>query len=164
MVIGSCIPLAALTRIQKWTGRRGIPFVYWLQDIQGRAIHDLLGRKFGFPGRVLGSWAYIWEQCMIERSHVVITIAHGHESELPTSVRRAGRFTLLENWANIEDIPVFSHANDWTVRHSLDKTVNIVYSGTLGLKHDLGTFLTLAAAVHYREDVRIVVVSSGASG
>ncbi len=161
VVVGSCIPLAALTRIQNWTRRRGIPFVYWLQDIQGRAIHDLLGRKLGFPGRVLGSFAYIWEQYMIERSRFVITIARGHERELPSSVLRDQRFALLENWADIEDLPVFPPANAWAARHNLDKTLNIVYSGTLGLKHDLATFLNLASAFRNRPDVRIVVVSTG---
>ncbi len=161
VIVGCCIPLAALTRVQSWALRRKIPFIYWLQDIQGRAMHDLLGRKLGFTGRALGSFAYVWEQHMIERSRMVITIARDHERELPAAVRREKRFALLENWADIEDIPVCPPANDWAAHHKLDKTVNIVYSGTLGLKHDLNTFLKLATAFRDRADVRIVVVSSG---
>jgi colanic acid biosynthesis glycosyl transferase WcaI len=161
VIVGCCIPLAALTRVQSWAVRRKIPFIYWLQDIQGRAMHDLLGRQLGFTGRALGSFAYVWEQHMIAKSRMVITIARGHERELPASVRREQRFALLENWADIEDIPVCPPANEWAGRHKLDKTVNIVYSGTLGLKHDLNTFLKLAAAFRHRPAVRIVVVSSG---
>lgn len=161
VVVGSCIPLAALTRIQNWAIRQRIPFVYWLQDIQGRAIHDLLGRKLGFPGRVLGSFAYIWEQHMVERSRIAITIARGHERELPPAVRRQQRFALLENWANIEEIPLHSPANNWAARRHLDKSLNIVYSGTLGLKHDIGLFVQLACGFRNRPDVRVVVVSSG---
>jgi len=161
VIVGSCIPLAALTRIQNWALRRRVSFVYWLQDIQGRAIHDLLGRALGFPGRVLGSFAYIWEQHMIDRSQMAITIARGHERELPHTVRCQQRFALLENWANVEEIPVCSRANDWAALHGLDKSLNIIYSGTLGLKHDLGLFLQLAKKFCNRQNVRIVVVSSG---
>jgi glycosyltransferase involved in cell wall biosynthesis len=93
----------------------------------------------------------------------VITIAHAHEEFLPPQVRNAGRFTTLENWANIEDIPPLPNQNDWSVRHRLDTTVNILYSGTLGFKHDLKVFPALAAAFRDRPNVRVVVVSSGAA-
>jgi len=160
-VIVSCVPLVAVTRIQKWTLRRGIPLIYWLQDLQGRAIHELLGRKLGLPGRALGSFAHLWEQHILEKSRMVITIAAGHEHALPASVLQSHRYSLLENWANIEEIPQFPVANEWSHRHGIDKTLNIIYSGTLGLKHDTTAFLSLAASLRDKSDVRIIVVSSG---
>jgi colanic acid biosynthesis glycosyl transferase WcaI len=160
-VIVSCVPLAAVTRIQKWAEHRGIPLIYWLQDLQGRAIHDLLGRKLGLPGRVLGSFAYLWEQHILEKSRMVITIADGHERDLPLTVRQAERYVLLENWGNIEEFPQFRHDNAWAVQHGLDKTLNVLYSGTLGLKHDLSAFISVALSFRDRSDVRVVVVSSG---
>jgi glycosyltransferase involved in cell wall biosynthesis len=160
-VIVSCAPITVVTRIQNWARRKNIPFIYWLQDLQGHAIHGLLGRKVGLPGRVLGSFAYIWEQQLLDRSSMVITIAAGHEKELPPAVLATGRYALLENWANIEEFPVFPVDNDWSASQGLNRTQNIVYSGTLGLKHDLGVFTSLASAFRQRPDVRIVVVSSG---
>jgi colanic acid biosynthesis glycosyl transferase WcaI len=160
-IVVSCVPMAAVTKIQAWALRRRIPFIYWLQDIQGRAIHDLLGRKFGLPGKALGAFALLWEQQMLERSRMVITIARSHERELPDSVRTEGRFALLENWAEVEDFPVLSMANAWSARHGLDRTRNILYSGTLGLKHDLNVFIALAEHFRQETDVRVVVVSSG---
>jgi len=161
IVISSCIPIAALTAIQSWTHRRRIPFVYWLQDLQGRAIHDLLGRKLGFPGRVLGSFAHVWEQHMISRSQMVINIAREHARELPHLVRREDRYAVLENWANVEEIPQYPSANAWSQCYGLSHSQNLVYSGTLGLKHDLPLFLQLAEQLGSRKDVRVVVVSSG---
>ena len=124
-------------------------------------MHDLLGRKFGMLGRVLGSFAHVWEQQILEKSELVITIAAGHERELPLAVRKAHRYATLENWANIEEFPEFPIQNDWSNKHGLDKTHNTIYSGTLGLKHDLETFLVLASHFTTRKDIRIVVVSSG---
>jgi glycosyltransferase involved in cell wall biosynthesis len=153
--------MVAVTRIYNWCRHRRIPAVYWLQDLQGQAIHDLLGRRFGLPGKALGAFAELWEHQMLEESRMVITIAPGHESELPEKVRNEGRYELLENWANIEDFPPLPAANEWSERHGLDRTRNVLYSGTLGLKHDLNVFLSLAASFHSKPDVRVVVVSSG---
>jgi glycosyltransferase involved in cell wall biosynthesis len=160
-IVLSTVPLAAVARIQRWAQSRRVPIIYWLQDLQGRAIHDLLGRKFGLPGRVLGSFAYLWEQHILEQSRMVITIAEGHERELPLSVRQNQNYALLENWANIEEFPQFPVDNDWSGCYGLAKTQNVIYSGTLGLKHELSMFLTLASSFRDRSDVRIVVVSSG---
>jgi colanic acid biosynthesis glycosyl transferase WcaI len=160
-VIVSCMPLAAVSRVQRWAERHGIALIYWLQDLQGRAIHDLLGRKLGMPGRVLGSFAYIWEQHILEKSRMVITIAEGHRRELPLAIRQSERYALLENWANIEEFPRFPVANDWSIARGLDKTLNVIYSGTLGLKHDLSSFISLASYFLDRTDVRVIVISSG---
>jgi colanic acid biosynthesis glycosyl transferase WcaI len=160
-IVVSCVPMTAVTKIQAWALRRGVPFIYWLQDIQGRAIHDLLGRKLGLPGKALGAFALLWEQQMLERSRMVITIARSHESELPDSVRTEGRYALLENWAEVEDFPLLPTANSWSARHGLDRTRNILYSGTLGLKHDLNVFTALAEHFRDEPDVRVVIVSSG---
>jgi colanic acid biosynthesis glycosyl transferase WcaI len=160
-VIVSCVPLYAVTRIQSWAKLHAIPLIYWLQDLQGRAIHDLLGRKFGLAGRAVGSVARMWEQRILSRSDMVITITAGHERELPDGIRRNQRFSLLENWANIEEIPELPASNHWAVGNALHNTKNILYSGTLGYKHDLAMFLTLAAAFRHRPDIRIVLVSSG---
>jgi colanic acid biosynthesis glycosyl transferase WcaI len=160
-IVISCVPLTAVTRIQFWARRHGVPLIYWLQDLQGRAMHELLGAKLGFPGRVIGSFADLWEQEVLERSRMVITIAPGHDAALPQTVRRQGRYALLENWANIDELPVLDTSNDWSRRFGLDRTKNVVYAGTLGMKHDLRIFGTMAAAFKHLSDVRVVVVSSG---
>lgn len=162
-IVASCLPITVVAKVQSWARRRHIPFVYWLQDLQGIAIAELLGKRLGHAGQALGWMAKNLELAFLRRSDHVITIAHAHEAFLPSQVRNAGRFTTLENWANIEDIPPLPNQNDWSVRHRLDSTVNILYSGTLGFKHDLKVFPALAAAFRDCPGVRIVVVSSGAA-
>jgi glycosyltransferase involved in cell wall biosynthesis len=121
----------------------------------------LLGSKFGFLGRVAGSFADILEQQILERSRLVITIAAEHEHVLPAAVRYEHRCAVLENWANIDELPVLEPDNQWSRRFGLHLTRNIVYSGTLGMKHDLGSFVKLAHAFKDLADVRVVIVSSG---
>jgi colanic acid biosynthesis glycosyl transferase WcaI len=162
-IICSCLPLPVMGRIQAWARRRRIPCVYWLQDLQGTAIAELLGKRLGIAGRAVGSIAKSLEHRMLERSDHIITIATQHEQLLPRQVRNNKRFTLLENWANIEEIPVLSRNNAWAAQHGLDRTTNIVYSGTLGFNHDLRVFPVLASALRSNPDARVVVVSSGAA-
>jgi glycosyltransferase involved in cell wall biosynthesis len=162
-IVASCLPLSVVAKIQSWARRRRIPFVYWLQDLQGIAIAELLGKRLGAAGQAAGWFAKNLELTFLKRSDHVITIARAHESFLPSAVRKAERFTTLENWANIEDIPELPRNNEWAVAAGLDRTRNILYSGTLGFKHDLGAFLSLASAFAGEPDVRIVVVSSGAA-
>lgn len=162
-IVASCLPITVVAKVQSWARGRHIPFVYWLQDLQGVAIAELLGKRLGHAGHVLGWLAKNVELAFLRRSNHVITIAYAHEEFLPAQIRNTGRFTTLENWANIEDIPRLPKGNDWSIRHRLDNTVNIVYSGTLGFKHDLKVFPALATAFRDRPDVRIVVVSSGAA-
>jgi colanic acid biosynthesis glycosyl transferase WcaI len=162
-IICSCLPLPVMGRIQAWARRRRIPCVYWLQDLQGTAIAELLGRRLGIAGRGVGTIAKRLEHRMLERSDHIITIAPQHEQLLPRQIRDGKRFTLLENWANIEEIPVLSTNNGWAAQHGLNRTTNIVYSGTLGFKHDLRVFPALASALRHNPDARVVVVSSGAA-
>jgi colanic acid biosynthesis glycosyl transferase WcaI len=160
-IICSCTPLPVALKLQEWARRKGVPFVYWLQDLQGRAISQLLSQRFGIAGSAAGSLGNIVEQRMLSRCDYVITIADGHQDCLPASVRRNSRFGLLRNWANIEQIPQAPVQNAWSLRHGLADTTNIIYSGTLGMKHDLWVFPALAWEFRNRPDVRIVVVSSG---
>lgn len=162
-IICSCLPLPVMGRIQTWARRRRLPCVYWLQDLQGTAIAELLGKRLGIAGRAVGNIATRLERRMLERSAHIITIAPQHEQLLPRQVRENQRFTLLENWANIEEIPVLPAKNDWAAQHGLNRTTNIIYSGTLGFKHDLRVFPALASALRHNRGARVVVVSSGSA-
>jgi glycosyltransferase involved in cell wall biosynthesis len=137
--------------------------VYWLQDLQGRAIEQLLTKKLGTLGRLAGRIASRYEQRLLRQSRRVITIAPGHDRYLPESVLNQDRFDLLENWCDPDDVPLVSRSTEWSRSQSLHNTLNVVYSGTLGLKHDLPVFIALAENCRNDRDVRIVIVSSGAA-
>jgi glycosyltransferase involved in cell wall biosynthesis len=160
-ILTSCAPLSVVPRLQGYAASRGIPFLYWLQDLQGRAIGEVFKGKVPLLGKSVGRLAEQFESQLLEKSRFVITIAQGHANSLPESVRREKRFELLENWANIEDVPLESHANEWAQQHGLAETRNVIYSGTLGFKHDWMAFIDLAKALRHRSDVRVVLVSSG---
>jgi glycosyltransferase involved in cell wall biosynthesis len=162
-ILCSCLPLTVIRKIQAWARSSNTRLIYWLQDLQGTAIAELLGKRLGLAGRMFGRVARAVENRALENSRYVITIAREHESLLPAKIRGENRFACLENWANLEQIPVLPAGNKWALRHGLHRTVNIVYSGTLGFKHDLQVFPALASSFRHNPDIRIVIVSSGAA-
>ena len=55
-------------------------------------------------------------------------------------------------WPPLEELPVVAKDNDWSRRHGFDRTMNLMYAGTLGTKHNPETLVALAE--HFRERAR----------
>ena len=151
-------PQAALLRACR---RHGARFVFWLQDIHSTAISDLLRSKLPVLGAGIGRY-YSWiERSLLRRSDEIIVITEDFLSTL----RRWGipeeQLHVIHNWAPVDDVPTLPKNNVWARAYGLEKTFNLVYSGTLGLKHNPDLLLQLAH--HFKEDpgVRVVVVSEG---
>ena len=66
------------------------------------------------------------------------------------------------NWAPLDEIVPVDRKNDWAVENQLDDTLTLLYSGTLGLKHNPALLVALAREVRDQgKDVRLVVVNEG---
>ena len=68
---------------------------------------------------------------------------------------------VIHNWAPLEDIPVLPRSNRWAREHGLEDKLCLLYSGTLGMKHNPDLLLQLAVRLRERKNVLIVVVSEG---
>jgi len=68
---------------------------------------------------------------------------------------------LLPELAPLAELPSRPRDNEWARRHGLDGRRVLLYSGTLGLKHDPGLLLHLSLAFRDEPDVLVVVVSEG---
>lgn len=74
----------------------------------------------------------------------------------------ADKVTVIPNWAPLDEIVPTERKNDWSIEHELDDVPTMVYSGTLGLKHNPALLVRLARAVHDAgTPVRLVVVNEG---
>ncbi len=69
---------------------------------------------------------------------------------------------MIPNWAPLEEIQPVTRANDWSHEHGLDEVRTLLYSGTLGLKHDPALLVALARQViDAGQPVQLVVVNQG---
>jgi colanic acid biosynthesis glycosyl transferase WcaI len=161
VVICSNTPLAALQILQDECRRRGIPFVFWLMDLYGIAIHSILRRKIPLLGEIVGRF-YIWlEERQLRKSDKVVLISEGFRCALDRWGIRRDRVEVMPLWAPLEELPLRPKANPWSIRHGLENSTNIIYSGTLGMKHNPAALVELARRYRDHPDVRLIVISEG---
>lgn len=147
--------------------RRALPprlrVVWWLQDIYSLGIRSVLNRKLPLAGTLVGAIYRGKERRFAWRADHIVSIT----PDFVPFLRRLGvapsRITVIENWAPVDEITPRPHDNAWKREQGLCGKTVILYSGTLGLKHDPG--LLSRAALHFqnrkRDDIALVVATQG---
>jgi colanic acid biosynthesis glycosyl transferase WcaI len=161
VVIGSNNPLDAQRALQEACRSAGVRFVFWLQDIYSVAINHVMRRKLPVLGDVIGAYYTHLERELLRRSDVVVAITEDFIPIIKGWGVHEKRCTVIRNWAPLESISPMDKDNAWSRAQGLvDKRV-VLYSGTLGLKHDPLLLVDLAESLRSREDTIVVVVSEG---
>ncbi len=157
----SNVPLLAHACLARRLSRRGIPMVFWQQDIYSEAIGATARNRLPIVGRVIARLAARVERTIAQRSAAIVAIS-------PTFVERLGAWgvahktTVVPNWAPIDELPVRPRRNQWSDRMGLRGRPVVLYSGTLGLKHDPSILALISAQLRVSHpDARLVVVSEG---
>jgi colanic acid biosynthesis glycosyl transferase WcaI len=68
---------------------------------------------------------------------------------------------VIENWAPLDEITPRARDNAWAQAQGLVGREVVLYTGTLGMKHDPAQLLALARALQKRKDATLVVTSEG---
>ncbi len=157
----SNVPLLAHSVLARRLARRGVPMVFWHQDIYSEAIGAAARRRLPLLGRLVARVADHLERTIARRSAAVVAIS-------PIFLERlsvwgvAHKSTVVPNWAPIDELPVCAADNDWSERMGLRGHPVVLYSGTLGLKHDPSILALIADRLRVSHpEARVVVVSEG---
>ena len=161
VVLSANAPLDAQQQLLRTCRARDIRFVFWLQDLIGVATHRLLRKKIPVLGEVVGRYYRDLERRLLRRSDAVVAITEDFEPILWAYGVDESSIRVIENWAPLDEVPVRSKANAWAEAHHLADKTCLLYSGTMGLKHNPNLVLHLALHFQDRDDVRVVVVSQG---
>jgi len=161
VVVSSTTPLFVQERLQKYCVSKGIKFVYWCQDIYAIAIRQIARKKLGFMGFPLWYYFKQLEAGLLRKSSHVISITPGFNDLFQKWKIRPQQVTCIPNWAPLQEITPESKENEWAKRHRVADKTCIVYSGTLGLKHNPS--ILSAAAKHFskHKEVVFIVISEG---
>lgn len=137
------------------------PWVLWHQDVYAVAVKAFAGDKLGRGFRVIAGIFTIAERWVSRRAAAVVVIADSF-LEVHREWGTAEKTTVIPNWAPLDEIfPVARH-NAWSAENDLDAVQTLLYSGTLGLKHNPALLVGLAASVRDAgTPVRLVVVNTG---
>jgi colanic acid biosynthesis glycosyl transferase WcaI len=161
VVLSANTPLLAQKRLLSETKRLGSRFVFWQQDILGIGIRRVLEQRYGRLGAAIGNRFIRLERSLLLSSDAIAVISDGFLPTLEQLRIPTDKIYVIENWAPIDELPLRPRANEWARQQGLvDKRV-VLYSGTLGLKHDPGAIVQLARHLSNQDDVEVVVVSEG---
>ncbi len=141
----------------------GIPMIFWQQDVYSDAIGSTARHRLGrIPGGTVAWVADRMERFIAHHSAHVIAISQDFRDVLARWGVSAQSITIIPNWAPLDEMPVRPRENDWARSHGLADKKVVLYSGTLGIKHNPQIFVELAQALEQHDpDTRLVVVSEG---
>jgi colanic acid biosynthesis glycosyl transferase WcaI len=162
VVFGSNLPLDALWIVLQSCLRANRGFVFWQQDIYSTAILRILRQKLGLLGFLIGKYYERLERRAAARSSAIVVVAESFRRTLEIKFGiDAGKINVIENWAPFDEIATRPKTNPWSTAHDLARQAVVLYTGTLGLKHNPSLILMLAMALRNRANTRLVVVSEG---
>jgi colanic acid biosynthesis glycosyl transferase WcaI len=161
VVMASNVPIPTLVILAFVLRLKGIPWVLWHQDVQAVAIRSFAGGKLSKAFTVVATLIGVGEKWCARRAAAVVVIADSFV-EIHRQWGTADKTTVIPNWAPLDEIRPVTRENDWSHEHALDLTKTLLYSGTLGLKHNPALLVGLARAViDGGQPVRLVVVNQG---
>jgi len=160
-VISANTPLEPQARLLGVCRSLHIGFIFWMQDVYGLAVQRLLPRRLPILGSLIGRY-YTWlERRLCRKSDSVVAITEDFRPILESWGVPSDRIHVIENWAPLDEMPLLPKDNAWSRAQGLADKLCLLYSGTLGMKHNPALLLRLANELKHRENVRVVVISEG---
>jgi colanic acid biosynthesis glycosyl transferase WcaI len=137
------------------------PWVSWQQDVQGVAMRSFAGTKLSRGFLVLAHVAARLERWCNRRADAIVVIADSFV-DVHRQWGTADKTTVIPNWAPLDELVPTPRDNDWAREHDLADVPNLVYSGTLGLKHNPRLLVQLTRAVRDRgTPAHLTVITEG---
>ena len=158
VVLSSNAPLDTQRIFQQAAREAGASFVFWLQDIYSEAISRVVPRKLPMVGHAIAAWYRTLEFRMLRASDHVVAITADFVPILERQGVARDRISVIENWAPLDELPQHGRDNAWARANMAPSGLRIVYSGTLGYKHNPGLLARIAAEL---PDAHVHVFSEG---
>jgi glycosyltransferase involved in cell wall biosynthesis len=159
IAILSNVPLLSLFLLAWALRMRGMPYVFWQQDIYSDAIRAISRKRLGRFGGLVGWLAARCERRIARSAAAVVAISDTFIEQLEAWGVESSGVHVIPNWAAIDEMPPRPRDNDWAKSVGLIGVPVVMYAGTLGLKHDPSAIVRLAETAP--PGTRVVVVSQG---
>ncbi|HEY0904799.1 MAG TPA: glycosyltransferase family 4 protein [Marmoricola sp.] len=161
VVIVSNAPIPTLVVLAAALRARGVPWVLWHQDVQAVAVRSFAGTKLSRAFALVATVIGAGEKWCARQAAAVVVIADAF-LDIHRRWGTVDKTTVIPNWAPLSEIQPVTRSNDWSHEHGLEGVKTLLYSGTLGLKHDPGLLVGLARhVIDGGQPVQLVVVNEG---
>lgn len=161
IVVACTVPIDTQSILMRHARLAKAASVFWLQDIISIAMREILSRKLPGLGPLVAMYYQGKEARLFRDSDAIVAISEDFFGALADLHLDSSRCYVMPNWAPLPEMPQCSKDNEWSRAHGLvDKKV-VLYSGTLGLKHNPEFLARLAETVRNEPHAAVVVVSEG---
>ncbi|MDN5894745.1 MAG: glycosyltransferase family 4 protein [Nocardioides sp.] len=164
VVLAANVPIPTLVILAFFLMVTRTPWVLWHQDVQAVAIRSFAGKQLSRAFGAVASAIELGERWCSRRARDIVVIADSFV-DVHRKWGTGDKVSVIPNWAPLDEIVPTPRANDWSVEHGLTQKKTLLYSGTLGLKHNPGLLVALAdrvrAAGGAGQEVELVVVNTG---
>ncbi len=155
LVICANTPLNPLLNILKYCKRNNIKTIFWMQDIYAEAIKKLLNKKFYILGTLISFYFYFLEKRCEKIADQIIIISNDFKKFLNKESLKKTHY--IENWSAYDKINK-NHKNYFKKKLNPQNKFCLIYSGTIGMKHDSEIFFNILEKL---PDILIIVSSEG---
>lgn len=125
----------------------GAAFIFWCQDFYSLAVSETLKAKLGVIGKPIEWILSNWDCKQFKNSDHVVLITDQFVMQTDVWGLPRDRVSVIPNWGALGEIPVCDPSNDWAQYNSVVSDNIVLYSGTLGLKHNPELILKAADSI-----------------
>jgi len=161
IVFSADTPLSAQRYILDYCNKNDIKFVFWLQDIISIAAGSILSKKMGILGKIIGYIFKKIEKDILIKSDHIIAISADFIDIIKEWDINPKDVSIIPNWSSIEKIPLLPKHNEFSKKYDLENKFVILYSGTLGMKHNPSIIIEAAKVLQKEKDILFLVVTDG---
>jgi len=154
-------PPDAQSVILKPVQSENIRFVFWVQDIYSIAMAKILTEKLSIFGALVGGYYKMMERKQLKISDAVVVITEDFMPLVKSWSIDDSKCYVIPNWAPINELPIYAKENKWSIKNKLNDKFCIMYSGTLGMKHNPDILLKIAQFYKDNDSIKVVVISEG---
>ncbi|PAC30626.1 glycosyltransferase family 4 protein [Flectobacillus sp. BAB-3569] len=161
IVLSANTPLLAQIQLAFFCKRKNIRFLFWLQDLLSIAAKNVIKEKIPILGNIIGALFFqIERKALLLSNHCIIISEEFKEFVLKCGVDN-NNITVIHNWSQIDSISITPKRNSFAEEYNIQKTFNLVYTGTLGMKQNPDILLKIAKSYKHDNNFKLIVIANG---
>jgi len=161
VVLSGNTPSIPQHRLTRYCKQQGIRHIFWVQDIYGIAVYNLLKRRIPGVGHLVGKYFMSLDRTSARLSDAIVVITKDFLPIFRQWGVEESRMHVVENWAVLEELSVRPRDNAWSQEQNFASGPRFIYTGTLAMKHNPALLLALAKTLEARGEGQLLVVSEG---
>ena len=157
-IISANCPTFAQQSIITAANQNNAKFIMWIQDFYSIAVEQTLKKKSFFLSFFVGYLFKFFEKRQVKLSNGLIIISQDFKKILLEWNIKTKKIFFIPNWGNLKKIKIKKLNLVFLKKLKLKKKFRVVYTGTLGLKHNPNLIINMAQK---NSDIEFLISAAG---